>query len=209
VMMERDIKNMTLNEYLMYEGRHKDLERSYTSRKRVASERNRVLVYPYSDDEAEDGKEVDIDSMTLDEYDLYMAMQYSKKSDVHDTTHGFTSEFFVQSPQTPNLPLDKKDSSFGEILYDLFRMGAKNLRRMEHEVPNRCNEETVRDTNHESGNLFNFPTFPVTNEFASVCIQDEENINVSTTEEIEEVLIEDVEIDEDHDVDHSKTKEAL
>ncbi|GJT01979.1 hypothetical protein Tco_0823148 [Tanacetum coccineum] len=150
VMMEPDIKNMTLNEYLMYEGRHKDLERSYTSRKRVASERNRVLVYPYSDDEAEDGKEVDIDSMTLDEYDLYMATQY------------------------------KKDSSFGEILYDLFRMGAENLRRMEHEVPNRCNEET-----------------------------DEENINVSTTEEIEEVLIEDVEIDEDHDVDHSKTKEEL
>ncbi|GJS03530.1 hypothetical protein Tco_0320038 [Tanacetum coccineum] len=151
VVMEPDIKNITLNEYSMYEGRHRDLARNYTTRKNVAPVRNKVLVYPDSDEEDKDRKEVDIDSMPLAEYDLYMAMQCSKKSDVQDTTYG-----------------------------------AKNLRMMKHEVPNRCDEETVGDTDHESGNLLNFPTFPVTNEFASVCIQDDENINVSTTEEIEE-----------------------
>ncbi|GKC19237.1 hypothetical protein Tco_1021387, partial [Tanacetum coccineum] len=71
---------------------HRDLERSYTTRKRVASERNIVLVYPdYNEKDKEYRKEVNIDSMTLDEYDLYMAMLCSKKSDVHDTTHGFKS----------------------------------------------------------------------------------------------------------------------
>nr|GEV31804.1 hypothetical protein [Tanacetum cinerariifolium] len=34
---------MTLNEYLMYEERHGNLARSYTSRKSVASVRNRIL----------------------------------------------------------------------------------------------------------------------------------------------------------------------
>nr|GEW19743.1 hypothetical protein [Tanacetum cinerariifolium] len=37
----------------------------------------------------------------------------------------------------------------------------------------------------------------------------EENIDISTTREKEEVPMEDVEMDEDHDTDHSKTKEAL
>ncbi|GJW01985.1 hypothetical protein Tco_1560841 [Tanacetum coccineum] len=203
--MELDIENMTLNEYLIYEGRHRDLARNYTPRKSVSPVRNKVLVYPDSDEEDEEScwlppllpcfqtpqpstkfdsipynssDEFDIDSMTLDEYDLYMAMQCSVKGDVHDITHGFTSQFFNQSPHIPNLPLDKKDSSFDETLDDLFRIGADNLRMMEHEDPNRCDEETLRDRNHKS-------------------------------EEIEEVQLEDVEMDENHDVDHSNTKEAL
>ncbi|GJX81421.1 ribonuclease H-like domain-containing protein [Tanacetum coccineum] len=94
--------------------------------------------------------EVDIDRMTLDEYDLYMAMQCSMKSHVHDTTHGFTSQFFVQSPQAPNLPLDTIYSSIEKILDELFRVRAECLRRIEHEVLNRCDEETFGDTNHES-----------------------------------------------------------
>ncbi|GJW32904.1 hypothetical protein Tco_0052936 [Tanacetum coccineum] len=120
--MELDIENMTLNEYLMYQGRHRDLEKSCTSRNRIACSKvahvkYRNLVYPDSDEEDEEyyrlpplpscfqtpqpcakfnsishnvKNEIDIDSMTLAEYDLYMAMQCSMKSDVHDTTHGFT-----------------------------------------------------------------------------------------------------------------------
>ncbi|GKA80929.1 hypothetical protein Tco_0787621 [Tanacetum coccineum] len=95
----------------------------------------------------------------------------------------------------------KKDSSLDEILDDLFRIGGEKLRSMEHEeVPNRCDEETVGDTDNESGNLPNFPTFPVTNEFASACIQDKEK---------EEAPMEDVEMNEDQDTNHLKTKDAL
>ncbi|GKA12436.1 hypothetical protein Tco_0691982 [Tanacetum coccineum] len=80
VIMEPDINNMTLNEYLMHEGRHRDLARNYTSRKSVAPMRNRILAYPDSDEEDEE----------YSEYDLSVAMQCLMKSDVHDTTHGFT-----------------------------------------------------------------------------------------------------------------------
>ncbi|GJS01114.1 hypothetical protein Tco_0317622 [Tanacetum coccineum] len=52
--MELDFSNMTLNEYLMYQRRHKDLERSFTSRKSVAPARNRILVYPDYDEEDEE-----------------------------------------------------------------------------------------------------------------------------------------------------------
>ncbi|GKF99809.1 hypothetical protein Tco_0301500, partial [Tanacetum coccineum] len=37
----------------------------------------------------------------------------------------------------------------------------------------------------------------------------EENIDVNTARELEEVQIEDVEMDEDYDIDHSNTEEAL
>ncbi|GKA33764.1 hypothetical protein Tco_0720193 [Tanacetum coccineum] len=104
VMMEPDIENMTFNKYLMYKGRNRDLTRNCTSRNRgacfkVAPVRSRILVYPNSNKEEEEyyrlpplllcfqtpqpctkfnsipHNDVDIDSMTLDEYDLYMAMQ--------------------------------------------------------------------------------------------------------------------------------------
>ncbi|GKG53069.1 hypothetical protein Tco_0552337, partial [Tanacetum coccineum] len=37
----------------------------------------------------------------------------------------------------------------------------------------------------------------------------DENINISIVKEKDEVPIEDVEMHEDHDIDHSKTKEEL
>ncbi|GJY93751.1 hypothetical protein Tco_0509533 [Tanacetum coccineum] len=112
-MMDPDIVNMTLNEYLMYEGRHRDLARNYTSRKSVAPVRN-------SDPDEEDKEygwlpclllyfqtpqpctkfnsmphnvkiEVDTNSMTLYEYDLYMAMQCSMKSDDIDNINDSTA----------------------------------------------------------------------------------------------------------------------
>ncbi|GJZ44406.1 hypothetical protein Tco_0591661, partial [Tanacetum coccineum] len=79
---------------VIWKGRHKDLERSCTSRKSVAPTRNRILLYPDSDEEDEDycslppllpcfqtpqpcatlkpvhhnnHNEVDIESMTLEE----------------------------------------------------------------------------------------------------------------------------------------------
>ncbi|GJZ56641.1 hypothetical protein Tco_0611834, partial [Tanacetum coccineum] len=85
------------------------------------------------------------------------------------------------SPHTPNPPLDKKDLSLEETLDDLFRIGAKSLRRMEQEVQHGCDEEKVGDIKQENGDILNFPIFPVTNVFASVCEHAEENINVNTT----------------------------
>nr|GEU75265.1 hypothetical protein [Tanacetum cinerariifolium] len=52
--MEPDINNMTLNEYLIYEGKHRELERSYTYRISVSPKRNRIMVYPDSDEEDEE-----------------------------------------------------------------------------------------------------------------------------------------------------------
>ncbi|GJS94090.1 hypothetical protein Tco_0801058 [Tanacetum coccineum] len=164
--MEPDIQNLTLNEYLMYEQRHKVLERSYIYGKRVAPERNRILVYPDSDEEDEEHcwllslllcfqtpqpctkfnympynvkNEVDIDNMTLEEYDRYELAMSRKKSEINNPIHG-----------------------------------GDNLISMEQEeVSNGCDDEKDGDSNHKS------------------------------------VLMKDIEMDEDHDVDHSKIKKAL
>ncbi|GJS41987.1 hypothetical protein Tco_0567030 [Tanacetum coccineum] len=42
-------------------------------------------------------------------------------------SYGFTHQFFAQSPHTPNT--SKKDFDFDKILDDLFRTGAKNMKR--------------------------------------------------------------------------------
>nr|GFD25714.1 hypothetical protein [Tanacetum cinerariifolium] len=121
--MEPDIDNMTLNEYLMYEGSHRDLDRSCTFSNRFACSKIapmncRILVYPDSDEEDEEycmlpllppyfpspqpctkfnsisynvKNEVDVDNMTVEEYDLYMAIQHSMKSEIQVPTQGFTS----------------------------------------------------------------------------------------------------------------------
>ncbi|GJY76018.1 hypothetical protein Tco_0481134 [Tanacetum coccineum] len=105
--MEPDISNMTLNEYLMYQERHKGLERSCTSSKSVVPMRKRILVYPDSDEEDEEycflppllpcfqtlqlcatlnpvhhnHSEVDIESMTLEEHARY---ELAMRDDVND-----------------------------------------------------------------------------------------------------------------------------
>ncbi|GJT04657.1 hypothetical protein Tco_0839119 [Tanacetum coccineum] len=104
----------------MYKERHRDLARSYTSRKSVAPVRNIILVYPDSDEEDEE-------------------------------------------------------------------IGAENLIKTKHEVPNRCDDKKVGitdydDSDQEDGEL---PDFPIN------------------------VFVEDVKMDENHDIDHSTTKEAL
>ncbi|GJZ10825.1 hypothetical protein Tco_0545584 [Tanacetum coccineum] len=210
--MEPDINNMTLNEYLMYEERNRDLARSYTSRKSVAPMRNIIWLYPDSDEEDEEycslppllpcfqtpqpcviinfvhhnsHNEVDIDNMTLEEYARYeVAMS------------------------------NEKDSSLEEILDDLFRIGAKNLRKTEHKVPHRCDDKTIditnyEDSDHEGCELTDLPIFSASNEFASICEQVEENIDINIAEEKEQVPMKDVEMDKNHDIDHSSTKEVL
>nr|GEW19344.1 hypothetical protein [Tanacetum cinerariifolium] len=197
--MEPDISNMTLNEYLMYQGRHKDLERSYTFMKSVAPVRNRIwniptlmrrmntivvcLPYSYAFNSVHHNSnmKVDIDNMTLEEYMRYEVTVSSKKNETINTTHGFTYQFFNQPHHTPNPPLDKEDFTLDEILDDLFRIGAENPRKIEHEVPHRCDDKIVDITDYEDSDH-----------------KDEEN---------EEVLIEDDEMDDD--VDHSNTNEAL
>ncbi|GKF81838.1 hypothetical protein Tco_0240440, partial [Tanacetum coccineum] len=81
---------------------------------------------------------------------------------------------------------------------------------MEHEVPNRCDDITdYKDSDQEDGELPNLHTFSATNEFASVCEQVQENIEVNTARELEEVEIENVKMNDDYDIDYSNTEETL
>ncbi|GKF36546.1 hypothetical protein Tco_0113304, partial [Tanacetum coccineum] len=63
---------------------------------------------------------------------------------------------------------DKEDEEYYEILDDLFKIGAENIKKMEHEVPNRYDDITdYEESDQEDGELLNLPNFS-TNEFASV-----------------------------------------
>ncbi|GKA63366.1 hypothetical protein Tco_0762972 [Tanacetum coccineum] len=91
------------------------------------------------------------------------------------------------------------DSSLDEILDDLFIIGVENIRKMEHEVPNRCDDiNDYEDSDQEDDELPDLPSFSITNVFASICEQVNENIDVSIVKEKEEVLVEDIEMDEDN-----------
>ncbi|GJQ90011.1 hypothetical protein Tco_0001150 [Tanacetum coccineum] len=162
-------------------GRHKDLERSCTSRRSVAPARNRILVYPDSDEEDEEycslppllscfqtpqpcaiinsvhhNNKVDIDNMTIEECARYELEMSTMKSEIQE------------------------DSSLDEILDDLFKIGAENLKKMEHEIPNGCDDITDHvDSDQEDGELPDLPTFPATNEFASDSEHVEENIDIA------------------------------
>ncbi|GJS06723.1 hypothetical protein Tco_0363519 [Tanacetum coccineum] len=147
----RDL-DVEIKQIKVLKGRHNDLERSCTSWKGVASVRNRILVYPNSDEEDE-------------EYSMS-----TMKCEIHVPTQGFTSQFFNQSQHTPKPPLDKEDSSLDKILDDLLIIGAENIRKMEHEVLNRCDDiNDYEDNEQEDGELPDLPNFSATNEFASVC----------------------------------------
>ncbi|GJR21461.1 hypothetical protein Tco_0969988 [Tanacetum coccineum] len=128
---------------------------SCTSRKSVAPARNRILVYPDSDEKDEDHNEVDIDNMTIEEYARYELTMSTMKSEIQE------------------------DSGLDEILDDLFKIGAENLRKIEHEIPNRCDNITdYVDSDQEDGELPDLLTFPATNEFASDSEQVEENTDI-------------------------------
>ncbi|GJZ89164.1 hypothetical protein Tco_0660946 [Tanacetum coccineum] len=205
--MEPHISNMTLNEYLMYQGRQKGLERSCTSSKSVAPVRNRILVYLDSDEEDEEYCSLPPLLLCFQTPQICAIL-----NPVHHNNHSSHSRFYILMFQLittpPNPLLDKEDSSLDEILDDLFKIGAKNLRKMEHEVPNRRDDvNNFKDYYQEDGELPDLPTFSATDEFASNSEQVEENIDIA--EEKEGVPMKDVEMDENHDIDHLGTEEAL
>ncbi|GJZ58320.1 hypothetical protein Tco_0613814 [Tanacetum coccineum] len=113
---------------------------------------------------------MNIESMTIVEYNLYVAKHRLEKNPLNNHSYGFTPQFFTQPPNTP---VDKNDFDFDEILDDLFRIGAGNLKRMGHDkLQNRCDDDTSIDRNHESGNHLKFPIFSATNKFSSIYEQD-------------------------------------
>ncbi|GKB94815.1 hypothetical protein Tco_0980952, partial [Tanacetum coccineum] len=179
---------------------NRNLARSYPFRKSVALMRN--IIYTNSDEEDEDycslpplllcfqtpqpcatlkpahhnnHSEVDIESVTLEEYARYELAMSTMKNKIQVPTEG-----------------------------------AENIRQMEHEVPNRCDNITdYEDSDQEDGGLPDLPNFSATNEFASVYEQGKDNIDVNTTQELEEVQVDDIEMNKDYDIDHSNTKEAI
>ncbi|GKA14885.1 hypothetical protein Tco_0694531 [Tanacetum coccineum] len=74
--------------------------------------------------------EVDIECMTIAEYNLYIPKQSLGNNPLNNHSYGFTSQSFAQPPHAPNTLMDKKDSDFNKILDDLFRIGANNLKRI-------------------------------------------------------------------------------
>ncbi|GJS44020.1 hypothetical protein Tco_0569063 [Tanacetum coccineum] len=79
-----------------------------------------------------ESNDVDIENMTIAEYNLYVAKQGLGMNPLSNHSYGFTPQFFAQPPHTPNT--SKKDSDFDKILDHLFRTGAKNMNRMGHDI---------------------------------------------------------------------------
>ncbi|GKB54445.1 hypothetical protein Tco_0905198 [Tanacetum coccineum] len=102
----------------------------------------------------------------------------------------------------------------GEV--DIDNMTFEEYERYELAMSKRKNKVDIDNINiedwghcQENGDMLNFPVFSATGLFASVCERAIENMNVNTAKENKEVHLEDIEMDGDHDVDISKTKEAL
>ncbi|GJU74430.1 hypothetical protein Tco_1265835 [Tanacetum coccineum] len=145
--MEHDFKNTTINEYLEYEAEmERRLRRNVQSKRSLTKYKeadfDSFYRYEISTNVSDD---VDIESMTIAEYNLYVTKQGLEKDPLNDHSYGFTPQFFAQPPHIPNTPVDKKDSSFDDILDDLFRIEAENLKRMGQEkVQNGCDDDISR-----------------------------------------------------------------
>ncbi|GJW02624.1 hypothetical protein Tco_1561480 [Tanacetum coccineum] len=156
VMLEVDIDNMTLDEYLMYEAKHRDLnyvcgvDINTITRKEYMDLRyeDEVLEYLESDEEID----VDVYYILPPLNPCFQTPQPCTKFD--SISHNGSEEVFID-----NITLEE---------YELYELA---MSKKESEVV--------------------------------------ENTNVNTTKEKEEVHVEDVEMDEDHVVDHLKTKKAL
>ncbi|GKC22930.1 hypothetical protein Tco_1025080 [Tanacetum coccineum] len=91
--------------------------------------------------------DVAIESMTIAEYKLYVAKKGLRKNQPNGHSYSVTSNFYNQSPCKPN-PQPKDDAlSFDELFNDLFKMKAKNLRRMQQEedLEEECNEGNMEE----------------------------------------------------------------
>ncbi|GKC58354.1 hypothetical protein Tco_1085952 [Tanacetum coccineum] len=111
--------------------------------------------------------EPDIESMTLDEYREYEAEKERRLWDIVRSKNSQTrykgaefnsshrdKSFFAQPPNTPNTPVDKKDSDFDEILDDLFILGAENLRRKGQEKDVDLEKEEARVEDDDDGDTY-------------------------------------------------------
>ncbi|GJU51762.1 hypothetical protein Tco_1221317 [Tanacetum coccineum] len=111
--------------------------------------------------------ESDIENMTLDEYREYEAEKErrlwdnarSKNSPTRYKGAEFNSShrdksFFTQPPNPPNIPVDKKDSDFNEILDDLFILGAENLKRMGQEKDVDLEKEEAEVEDDDDGDTY-------------------------------------------------------
>ncbi|GKC88396.1 hypothetical protein Tco_1149045, partial [Tanacetum coccineum] len=162
--MEHDIENMMISEYLEYEAAKErrlwDDARSkrsptYYNEGNVDSfhrNKSKTFSYPYSHNltpphpcflpvqpypknyfvSTNESNDVDNENMTIAEYNLYVAKQGLGMNPLSNHSYGFTPIFFAQPPHTPNT--SKKDSDFDKILDDLFRTGAKHMKRLGHDI---------------------------------------------------------------------------
>nr|GEX34768.1 putative reverse transcriptase domain-containing protein [Tanacetum cinerariifolium] len=140
---------MTLNEYLTYEVKHRELEKGYTSRISVAPKSNRILVYPDTDEEDEE-----YCSLPPLVPCFQTPQPYVTVNSVHHNSHNKVN---IDSTTL-------KDYA----RYELEMSRSKNMRKIEYEVLNRCDDEIVditdyADSNQEDGELPNLPTFSAAN----------------------------------------------
>ncbi|GJS34331.1 hypothetical protein Tco_0532713 [Tanacetum coccineum] len=84
---------------------------------------------------------VDIENMTIAEYNLYVAKQGLDKNPLNNHSYGFTPQFFAQPPHTPNTLVNKKDSDFSYLFNPIPRIilylpiiGAENMKRMGQDI---------------------------------------------------------------------------
>ncbi|GJU86606.1 hypothetical protein Tco_1294152 [Tanacetum coccineum] len=150
--MEPNIENITMNEYLEYEAK-----------------KERTFNYPYYHEDVEINKyhglphlllcfqpaqpyievglvspivsnDVDIESMSIAEYELYIAKQGLKKNPLNDHSYNFISNSYDQLPYTPNPQLDDKKLNFEEDVDDI------NVWEKEEAQVEDCDEGDIYDT---------------------------------------------------------------
>nr|GEU89071.1 hypothetical protein [Tanacetum cinerariifolium] len=156
----------------------------------IPRDKNRILVYPDSDKEDEE----------------YCSLP--PLLPCFQTPQPYATFNFAYHNSHSKVDIDNKTLE-GYARYELAMSRAENIRKMEHEISNRCDDITdYEDSNQEDGELPDLPTFSTNNEFTSICEQVEENIDVNIARELEEVQVEDVEMD-DYDIDHLNIKETL
>ncbi|GJW43677.1 hypothetical protein Tco_0072476 [Tanacetum coccineum] len=159
--MKPDIENTTISEYLKYDATKErrlwdnvrsrrsptnyneaDVDSFYSNKSKTFSYSYSynltpphtcfLPIQPYPFVSTNGSNDVDIENMTITEYNLYVAKQGIGMNALSNHSYGFTPQFFAQPPHTPNT--SKKDSDFDKIWDDLFRTGAENMKQIGHDI---------------------------------------------------------------------------
>ncbi|GJU17703.1 hypothetical protein Tco_1145669 [Tanacetum coccineum] len=131
-----------------------------------------------------ESNDVDIENMTIAEYNLYVAKQGLGMNQLSNYSYGFTPKFFAQPP-TPNT--SKKDSDFDKILDKLFRTGAENMKRMGHDIVQDSiweqNDDSEEDQEEDGDDKDTFDMWDIT-------VEDVERIRnfFNVLDEIDEIV---------------------